>query len=154
MNQRKRLLVILISASLLWIAFSLRKLGWESDFSRPWQVDIEASVKRVDTVPERYKSRFKSLDEYRRFVRGRANGLRLVLYKNGSAAMTGGWLGGTKARWKPDEDFDYWIYTGNIFVTGVGHGFERTSARTARLKFQLEWDENVATREFLILRRK
>jgi hypothetical protein len=154
MKKWKRLLVILLSASFLGIAFSLRKVGWESDFNRPWQVDIDASVKRIDAVPDRYQSRFKALDDYKNFVRGRANGLRLVLYKNGTAAMTGGWSGGTKARWKEDKDFDYWIHTGNVFVTGVGHGFDRTSARSARLKFQLEWDENVATREFLILRRK
>jgi len=126
-------------------AYGLRKLGWESDFGRPWRVDTEASVAGIRSVPDHFSHRFRSLDEYKDFVRGTICGLTLRIHENG-----------TQLVWRKDDDFDYWLNTkGNWFfpIATIGHGFDRVSSRTARLKFQLEWDEDMATREFLVLRR-
>lgn len=82
-----------------------------------------------------------------------SGGLTVTLYDNKTASMTGGWTGSVTPVWREDDDFDYWIHTRNFLSAGVGHGFTRRSARTAHLKYQLEWNENVATREVLVLRR-
>ena len=122
-----------------------------------WVVDIDASTERIQEIPDKFKGRFSTLEQYKQFVREAANDLTITLHTDNTAKITGGWYGSTnKARWRTDDDFDYWIQTGGGYLGGalVGHGFNRTSLNTAELKYQLEWNENVATREWLVLRRE
>lgn len=153
MKKRKRVLYAFALVGAIWIAFSLRKVGWESDFGRPWHIDIEETISGIDEIPKTYRSRFRSLGEYQNFVRQMSNGLSVTLYDDKTASMNGGWAGSVKPVWQEDDDFDYWIYTRSFLSAGVGHGFTRRSAQTARLTYQLEWNENTATRECLVLRR-
>jgi hypothetical protein len=151
----RRLVLMVAVAIVIWSAYALRKLGWDSDFGRPWRVDIEASVSKIDRVPDRFRNRFASVDEYKNHVRNLARGLTLTIYENGTASLGRGGSRSTAMKWRKDDDFDYWLNTQGSWlfpVAGVGHGFERVSSHTARLKFQLEWDENVATRQYLVLR--
>jgi hypothetical protein len=48
----KRAILIVAAASVVWCAYSLRKLGWDSDFETQWWVDVEASASKIDRVPD------------------------------------------------------------------------------------------------------
>lgn len=137
-------------------AYPLRKLGWESDFGRPWEVDLEESVSKIKRVPDPFSQRFSTVDDYRNYVRERVRGLTLTIHDNGTASLIQGADGYTHLVWRRDGDFDYWLNTKGSWlfpVASMGHGFDRTSSRRARLKFQLEWSESSAAREFIVLRR-
>ena len=154
MKKWNRILLILAAVIALWIPFELGKETWSSDFGDPWVVDIDASLARINEIPGAYDGKFTSLEEYKEFVRKKADGLTFVIHENGTASMSEGWFGSSEQVWREDDDFDYWIYTRTYMSAGVGHGFTRVSARTAQLKYQLEWSENVATREHLVLQRQ
>ncbi len=156
MKMPKRAVLIVAAVIVVWCGYSLRKLGWASDFGVSWRVDIEASVSKIDRVPDQFRHRFTSVEDYKNYVRNRASGLTLTIYENGTASLGQSGSRSTALVWRKDDDFDYWLNTKGSWlfpVASVGHGFERVSSNTARLKFQLEWNENAATREFLLLRR-
>lgn len=154
MKRSKRALLIGVVAIVASIAYMLLKR--ESDFGRPWQVDIEASVSKIEVVPDIFKNRYPSVDAYRDYVRERGRGLTLTIYENGTAALGRGEGAGINLVWREDDHFDYWLTTKSSWLFSgpvVGHGFDRVSSDTASLKFQLEYSESLATREFLHLRR-
>ena len=154
MKRFKRTLLIGVVAIVASIAYMLLKR--ESDFGRPWQVDIEASVSKIEVVPDIFKNRYPSVDAYRDYVRELGRGLALTIYANGTATLRSGDGEDINLVWREDDHFDYWLTTKNswpFWGPVVGHGFDRVSSDTARLKFQLEYSESRATREFLHLRR-
>jgi hypothetical protein len=156
MKKSKLAVLILALAIAVGGAYTLRKLRWDSDFGSPWMVDVEASVSKIESVPEQFRSRYASVDEYKNYVRELTRGLTLTINENETASLGHSGSRSIALVWRKDDNFDYWLNTKEFWLlpTGsVGHGFQRVSSHTARLKYQLEWSEDVATREFLLLRR-
>ena len=146
------MMVAIVSA--VWFNFRPEESEWESDFGKPWRVDLEASLEQIEAVPDQFAERFPSLEAYRDRVRKLIRGLSLTIHDDGTATMR---QSGSDLRlvWQKHNDFDYWLQTNHSLFSvapTMGHGFERVSADSARLKFQLEWSENKATKEFLVLR--
>lgn len=156
MKMPKRTILTVAVVIAVWSAYSLRKLVWASDFGSPWRVDIEASVSKIDRVPDQFTNRYSSVEDYKNYVRNLARGLTLTIYDNGTASLGHSGSKSIALVWRKDDDFDYWLNTKGswLFPTAsVGHGFDRVSSHTAHLKYQVEWSENIATREVLLLRR-
>jgi hypothetical protein len=124
----------------------------KSDFDTTWVVDVEASLARMTEVPSSTNSRYRSLDEYKDYVKRQVNGLQVILHSDRKVTIKGGWDSTTNATWIKDDNFEYWIYKSQFMSAGVGHGFKRTAPDEAELKFQIEWTENSATREYLVMR--
>jgi hypothetical protein len=151
---RLPLRLLLIQLVLVTLLLPGCRGGGKSDFDTPWEVDMPASLAGIKSVPETWRHKELSLEEYRAYVQRAADKLTITLQWDKRATITGGWNPSTKSVWYDQPGFDYWIYTSwGFMAAGVGHGFIRTGPDEAKLKFQIAWSEDVATREFLILRR-
>lgn len=123
-----------------------------------WKVNWEKAPV-IETIPERYKFRFKTLEDYRKYVTQRAMGLVLNIQANQTAVLRYGDGKSENYRWEIYQKapkHDIWLQTNPHFLSSasIGHGFKVSGANTATLLFQLEWDEDAATRVQLVMERQ
>jgi len=111
-----------------------------------WTVDWDQPP-TIRVVPEKYARRFRTVEEYRLFVADRAKGLKLEIRPDHRAMLqyADGDKHGYYWRAVRNKRYDLWIQAPNVEAS-IGHGFKTLGANAALLTFQLEWDENVATR--------
>ena len=143
---------------LMLLAFAAGAADSTNSFFGVWQVDWgKAPV--IERVPERYAVYFKTVDAYREYVARRAKGLVLDIRTNQTAVLRYADGKSESYRWgiSPQAPkYDIWLQTWphRLSFVSVGHGFKVSGTNTASLLFQLDWDEDVATRVPLVLERR
>ena len=145
------LVLTLVLGAILWWKFS-RERGLDVT----WHADVEATLAKITEVPPGLRSSY-DLPAYRKRIREICSNLQVTLYSNGHAYLSGGVFPEKQAHWNRDDKFDYWIESPSHWFwgrSGIGHGFSNTSWNQARIKYQLEWQEDRPPgREFIELRR-
>ena len=120
-----------------------------------WKVNWDQTAPAIQAVPEAFKHRFKSPDEFRAFVANQAKEMTLeLLAYNTGVLRRGSNDRPITYRWKSAERYDCWLEIGGFFAASVGHGFKVTDASNAILTFQIEWSETIATRISLRMERQ
>lgn len=112
-----------------------------------WKVNWGQTSPAIQSVPESFKHRFNTADEFRTFVANQAKEMTLEISPDNIGILRRGpdYRPATY-RWKSAQRYDCWLEIGGFLAASVGHGFKVTDARNAILTFQIEWSENVATR--------
>lgn len=127
-----------------------------------WKVNWDKTP-AITSIPEYYRStsRFKSVEEYRDFVTNRTKGLVFEIKTNNTATLRYASGKSETYSWEASPQapkYDIWLqtYPHRLSFVSVGHGLKvsDTDPNTAMLTFQIEWDENVATRIPLVMERQ
>jgi len=119
-----------------------------------WKVNWEKTAPTIQAVPQTFTHRVKTAEEFREFVADRANGLVLEIQPTNSAVMYKPSGESQKLVWRSDTKYDIWLEQKIFMSASIGHGFKISGANTAILTFQIEWNENVATRVQLFMERQ
>lgn len=155
----KKLAPFIYAFILLVIVVAAIVVAWKRErpvdpvYGITWKVDLDESLKKISKVPSTHEHKYKSLESYKNYVGKSAKDLTLTIHSNKKATIKGSWFSGNYRWYTPDDDYDYWIHRGGTFTAGMGHGFNRVSYGTAHLSYTIEFHEDYATRETLILKR-
>jgi hypothetical protein len=146
-----RPLVLAVLLTLGTVSFAASK---HEPFVGVWKVNWENSAPAIQEVPSMFSSRVKSVEEFRNLVAQRANGLVVEIYPDHTAVFHYP-TERAKLVWDLEgERHDVWLQQKFSFMVAIGHGLKVTGPDTATLKYQVEWNEDAATRVFLLLERQ
>jgi hypothetical protein len=155
-----RLMKTFLSTSIFLIVFVLTAVAENTttNFVGVWKVNWEKTP-AVKALPQPNVYFFKTVDEYRQYVTRRAKGIVLDIQTKNTAVLRYANGKSEKYSWersKLPEKYDIWLQTWPHFLSGasIGHGFKVSDTNTAIFTFQLEWNENVATRVPLVMERQ
>ncbi|MCE9519757.1 MAG: hypothetical protein K8R87_09430 [Verrucomicrobia bacterium] len=128
-----------------------------NSFVGTWKVNWEKTPV-VEKLPE-HAYGFKTVEEFREHVARRANDLILDIQTNQTAVLR--YADGKIERYQWEispqaPKYDVWLQTWphRFSYASVGHGFKVSGTNTAIFTFQLEWNEDVATRVPLVMERQ
>lgn len=131
----------------------LALVAWSLSSSRPslyvgsWKVDWAKSAPAIREVPQTFRSRVKTVEEFRNLVGQRASTLVVDVHPDHTATFHHPKeklkLTWSRSSWR----HDIWLQQKFFYMSAsIGHGLKVTGARSATLTYQVEWSENVATR--------
>ncbi|MBN8419233.1 MAG: hypothetical protein J0L73_09975 [Verrucomicrobia bacterium] len=119
-----------------------------------WKVNWEKTEPTIRAVPETFTNRIQTVEDFKKLVAKGAKGLVLDIQPSNTAVMHHPSGSSLKLTWSEDTKYDIWVEQRFFMTAGIGHGFTVSGANTAKLNFQIEWNENVATRVPLIMERQ
>lgn len=119
-----------------------------------WKVNWEKTEPTIQLVPETFTNRVRTVEDFKKLVAKGAQGLVLDIQPSNTAVLHHPSGGRQKLTWSKDSKYDIWVEQRFFMTAGIGHGFTVSGPDTAKLNFQVEWNENVATRVPLIMERQ